>query len=185
MKTSTLSVRPMTAPDVVLISDYWCTASDDVLRGMGADPAKMPTRDNWHQMLHTQLETPMLEKKSWCMIWLVDDVPAGHCNINKIVPGREAYMHLHLWQSDGRQKGMGAKLVAMTLPYFFENYSLEELYCEPYALNPAPNRTLAKVGFKLVRQEVTTPGILNFEQEVNLWKITKKEINLLGYASKK
>jgi RimJ/RimL family protein N-acetyltransferase len=73
----------------------------------------------------------------------------------------------------------------MTLPYFFENYSLEELYCEPYALNPAPNRTLAKVGFKLVRQEVTTPGILNFEQEVNLWKITKKEINLLGYASKK
>lgn len=68
MQTTTLSVRPMTAPDVALISGYWCAASDDFLRGMGADPARMPTKDNWHQMLNTQLDTPMLEKKSWCMM---------------------------------------------------------------------------------------------------------------------
>lgn len=171
----------MAQEDIALISDYWCTASNDFLRGMGAAPAKMPTKESWHKMLHTQLETPMLEKKSWCMIWLKNDEPVGHCNINKIVPGKEAFMHLHLWQSNSRQKGMGAKLVAMTIPYFFEHYKLQELYCEPYAFNDAPNRTLAKVGFKLVKQVVTTPGILNFEQEVNLWRIHRKEMEDLGY----
>jgi len=164
MNDSILSVRPMTATDVALICDYWCTASHDSLRGMGADPAKMPTRDNWLQMLNTQLETPMSGKKSWCMVWLADGEPVGHCNINKIIAGKEAYMHLHLWHGVSRQKGMGTKFVKMTIPYFFENYNLQQLYCEPYALNAAPNSTVAKVGFKLVHQEVTTPGFLNFNR---------------------
>ena len=44
---------------------------------------------------------------------------------------------------------------------------LENLYCEPYALNLAPNGTLLKLGFKLVKQYETTPGSINFYQKVN------------------
>jgi hypothetical protein len=45
------------------------------------------------------------------------------------------------------------------------------LYCEPYALNPAPNKTLEKLGFKFLKTYTTIPGWINFEQEVNLWEL--------------
>ena len=45
-----------------------------------------------------------------------------------------------------------------------------------YAENPGPNRTLAKLGFRLIKRYRTVPGIINFEQEVNRyvmdWPVT-------------
>ena len=111
------------------------------------------------------------------MIWQMDNEPIGHCNVNKIKFGEEAYMHLHLWNSDGRKKGMGAELVKMSLPYFFEKLELKKIYSEPYALNPAPNKTLVKAGFTFVKEYITTPGFLNFEQPVNLWELTYEQFN--------
>jgi RimJ/RimL family protein N-acetyltransferase len=103
---------------------------------------------------------------------LLNDQPIGHCNVNKIIFGEEAYMHLHLWQNNTRQKGMGATLVKKSIPFFFKNLKLKRLYCEPYALNPAPNKTLEKIGFQLVKEYVTVPGYLNFEQPVKRWELT-------------
>lgn len=140
----TLSVRELTEPDIELIANYWLTASDDLLWSMGADPAKVPPRDFWIEMLSAQLRAAYNEKPSYATIWLVDGEPVGHCNVNKITFGDEAYMHLHMWQGDNRRKGMGVDLVKMSVPYFFKNLQLKNLYSEPYALNIAPNRTLEK-----------------------------------------
>ncbi len=90
-------------------------------------------------------------------------------------------MHLHIWNSEVRKMGLGTQLVKMSLPYFFKNMNLKKLYCEPYALNPAPNNTLKKVGFEFVKEYITIPGFLNFEQQVNLWELTYdkfKEVQL-------
>lgn len=174
MSTPHLSIREIQAGDIPLITNYWLTADPDFLVAMGVDLAKMPKEDEWHAMLAEQLATPHPHKKSWCMIWLIDGVPSGHSNINKIVPGEEAYMHLHLWHATTRQRGAGADLVRMTIPHFFETYELQRLYCQPFAHNPAPNSTLKKLGFELERTEVTVPNWLNFEQEVNLWVLTRE-----------
>lgn len=171
MPHNTLSVREIQQNDVQSIAQYWLGADPEFLRGMGADPDKLPDKEGWIKMLSEQLSQPYAEKKSYCIIWELDGKPVGHSNVNKIVFGEEAYMHLHLWIGGVRQKGMGTTLVKMTLPYFFENLKLKKLYCEPYALNPAPNKTLEKVGFGFVKQYVTTPGWINFEQAVNLWEL--------------
>ncbi|MEI2738174.1 MAG: GNAT family protein [Chitinophagaceae bacterium] len=172
MKSNRLSVREIKETDIPLILDYWLSADADFLAGMGADIAKLPARQDWEVMLAAQLSQPYKEKQSYCIIWLADDVPVGHSNTNKIQFGEEAYMHLHLWKADKRQKGMGAELVKMTLPYFFNKLQLKRLYCEPYALNPAPNKTLEKVGFTFVKEHLTIPGSLNFEQPAKLWELT-------------
>ena len=59
----------------------------------------------------------------------------------------------------------------MTVPYYFTNYHLQRLYCEPSALNEAPNKVIEKAGFNFVKNYITIPGWLNFEQEVSLWKM--------------
>lgn len=169
-----LSVREIQIEDIELIANYWLASEPDYLVGMGVDLKKLPTREEWSNMLRQRINLPVEEKMSYALIWLVAGNPVGHTNVNSIKFGNSAHMHLHLWQSEIRQKGIGTELVKKSLPYFFENLKLNVLYCEPYALNPAPNKTLERVGFEFEKRYTTTPGSLNFEQEVNRWKLTKE-----------
>ena len=177
LNESVISVREITKDDIEPLINYWTSADDAFLTGMGVDLNKMPDKDAWQQILSEQLNQPYNEKKSYCIIWQVNEKAIGHSNVNKIIFGEEAYMHLHIWNEATRQKGNGLKLIHMTLPYFFENLELKKIYCEPYAHNPAPNKTLAKAGFLFVKKYTTTPGYLNFEQEVNQWLMTREKIH--------
>ena len=177
-----ISVRELQHSDIERITNYWLTSPDDYLIHMGVDLNRMLLREEWIAMLTEQLNTPIENKKSYAIIWEIDGEPIGHCNIGKIIPGEEAHMHLHMWQPHTRQKGIGVPLIKMTLPYFFNNYKLKNLFCEPHAHNAAPNKALSKAGFSLVKTYITTPGILNYEHETNRWLMTREayEQMLLG-----
>jgi RimJ/RimL family protein N-acetyltransferase len=170
-----LQVREMEERDVNLIASYWVDSDPDHMVSMGVDLDKIPKRSQIQNMLMEQLSQDYSEKGTYALIWVVDGVPVGHCNVNKIEFGKKAYMHLHFWQSKYRAKGMGSNLLKMSLPYFFERLNLQELLCEPYALNPAPNKILEKIGFKFIKSHICVPGYLNFEQEVNTWGLTRED----------
>lgn len=167
-----LTVREIREKDIEPIIEYWLDSSSSFMRSMGVDISKIPGEEQWREMLSEQIDQSYKEKKSYCIIWEVDDRAVGHSNINKIIFGEEAYMHLHIWYEDIRKKGFGVSFVKLTIPWFFEKYQLKNLYCEPYALNPAPNKTLEKIGFEFVKEYATTPGWLNFEQPVKLWMMS-------------
>ena len=177
MNKNHLSVREIQEEDVEAIIDYWLHAEPAFLTGMGVDLKKIPTAEQWKEMLTEQINQPYTEKKSYCTIWLVDDKAIGHSNVNKIIFGQEAFMHLHIWKNEFRQKGTGTELVKLSLPLFFKNLDLKKIYCEPYALNPGPNKTLEKLGFKFVKTYTTISGWLNFEQPVNLWELSYEIYN--------
>lgn len=176
MSEPVLSVKELTDSDIPLITDYWLSAPDEFLTGMGVDLGKMPSREQWYDNLQQQIGQPYREKLSYCMIWLLDGEPVGHTNINKIKFGVEAYMHLHLWKPGLRNSGYGIRFVKMAIPYFFKNMELKKLYCEPYAFNPAPNKALEKLGFRFVGENITTPGWLNFEQRVRFWEMGVEDV---------
>ena len=180
MAREELSVREIQLEDIEFIINYWLNADKEFLENMGVDASKIPPKQEWQNILKQQLHQSYREKQSYCIIWQLDGKAVGHSNVNKIIFGQEAYMHLHLWKKELRKSGLGTDLVKMTLPYFFNNLNLITLYSEPYALNAAPNNTLKRVGFEFVKENITTPGWLNFEQKVNLWKLAcqkLKEIN--------
>jgi len=131
----------------------------------------VPDESYWQEALRSQIKSGYDEKQSYCTIWLIDGEPVGHCNVNKIIFGQEAYMHLHLWKADSRQSGLGTSFVKLSLPYFFHNLQLKTLYCEPYALNPAPNATLKKLGFDFIKEYITIPGSFSFEQPTKRWEM--------------
>jgi RimJ/RimL family protein N-acetyltransferase len=170
-----LSVRELQHADIPLFLDYWFTAEESFIKGMGVDVSKLPPQEQFSKMLENLLATPVQQRMSYCIVWLLDGKPIGHCNTNPTTYGQEAKMHLHLWHSTERRKGMGTGLVKMTLPYFFNVLQLKTLWCEPYALNPAPNKTLEKVGFEFVKEYITVPGAFNFEQPVKQWRMTKEQ----------
>ncbi len=180
MLKNNLQVKLLSGDEIPLIVDYWTSASPEFLKGMGADPQKIPTKNDLSDMLQNVVAAPFNEKKALATIWFINGIPSGHCNVNAIEYGKSAFMHLHLWKGASRKKGFGSTLVKMSIPFFFEHLSLQLLYSEPYALNPAPNKTLDKIGFTFEKRHRTIPGSLNFEQEVNRWSLTKEDWAILN-----
>jgi RimJ/RimL family protein N-acetyltransferase len=174
-----ISVKPTTIEHYENIVQYFVDAEQTFLNGMGVDPNKLPTRESWLKTLHDNHSLPIKERSIFYVIWYLDGEAIGHCNINKIIFGSEAYMHLHMWRPEIRKAGLGSQFVRKSIPFFFEAFSLRVLYCEPYALNPAPNKTLTKLGFEFVRNYETTPGIISFPQSVNRWQLTEERFKSL------
>ena len=174
-KELNINVREIQREDIGLVTDYWLNSDPDFLVAMGVDLKKLPTRKELIQVLTQQIENSLDQKQSYALIWELNGEPVGHCNVNQIIFGQEAFMHLHLWKHLDRKNGMGSHLVRKSLSLFFEKLELEIIYCEPYTLNPAPNKTLAGIGFEFEKRYETIPGTLNFKQEVNRWKLTREK----------
>ncbi len=169
------TVREMKEGDIEQVIDYFVSASPSFLAGMGVDIKKLPDKHAWMKLLSKELDKPYEEKEFHYITWLIDNQPVGHSNVNKIRYGKEAFMHLHLWHGSDRKKGSGSWFVRETLPHYFERLALNTLFCEPYALNPAPNKILLKLGFEFEHTYETVPGAINFHQQVNRYALTREQ----------
>ena len=169
------SIREIERNEIELIINYFNQSEHAFLRGMGVDPEKLPNHRQWHQLILDDWMQPIENRQFYYLIWLIDNTPVGHSNINKIVYGDHAYLHLHLWEQDDRKMGHGTYFIKACISTYFEKFDLQTLICEPYALNSAPNKTLARTGFELIKQYETTPGWINFHQKVNRWTLLRKK----------
>ena len=82
-------------------------------------------------------------------------------------------MHLHILEVSTRRRGLGAKFVKLSASKYFETFELKHLYCEPNALNVAPNRTLQRAGFTYLFSHETIPGPINFRQVTTRWALDR------------
>lgn len=169
-------VREMKLEEANLMIDYFLGSDLRFLDGMGVDPDKLPSQSEWFELLRQDFAMPMQQRKFFYLVWDVEGSPIGHCNINRIVFGETAYMHLHIWNGSHRRSGVATRLLRQSITRFFEQFELERLYCEPYARNPAPNQTLPKHGFQLIKTYETTPGWIAYFQPVNLWELGRETV---------
>jgi RimJ/RimL family protein N-acetyltransferase len=147
--------------------DYFLGADAAFLHGMGVDPAKLPQREDWLDAAMRDHGRPDRQRQRFYLAWIHDGMPVGHSSVNKIAIGEEAFIHLHLWDAALRKLGLGTEFFKASAQEFVRALHLKRVYCEPYAENPAPNRVLAKCGFRFVKRYRTVPGDINFEQDVN------------------
>jgi ribosomal-protein-alanine N-acetyltransferase len=176
-----IEVRPFSSrEEYELMLDYFYNADDRFLLGMGVDRRKLPERAKWLDALVADHEKPDNEKDRFYLVWILRGDRVGHSSINKIVPGNEAFIHLHLWNSQLRRGGLGTEFVRRSASFYFERFNLKKLVCEPYAENPAPNRVLEKLGFAFVGRHRTTPGVIAYEQDVNRYELRRPKPNQRG-----
>lgn len=165
----TRTVREMKKADINLIADYFLECSPEFLMALGVDINKLPGKKEWSTIISNDAVKPVGSKKLYYVIWEINDIPVGHSNINNIIFGEEAYMHLHMWHSHNRNKGDGSYFIKKFIYYYFQKFKLQKLFCQRNALNPAPNKTLEHAGFEFVKRYEIISGWLNFKQFVNLW----------------
>ena len=168
------TVRPFAnAAEYEGMIDYFLGGGDEFLAGMGVDLAKLPTREEWLRAALADHARPDAQKERFYVAWLLDERIVGHSSISHIELGETAHCHLHLWEQGLRRTGMGSAFLRGSIDLYFERFALKSLASEPYAENPAPNRALPKLGFRLVRRYRTVPTGMAFEQDVNRYEIAR------------
>ncbi len=167
------SLREMSLHETKLMIRYFLAGTPEYLRGMGVDCAKLPSAADWYLGLEADYSKPLTDREFFYLAWLADDEPIGHCNVNKIDFGNEAFMHLHIWSAEHRQCGCATQLLPMSITTFFERLELQRLYCEPFSMNPGPNELLPKLGFQFDKSYETTPSAITFHQLVSRWRIDR------------
>jgi ribosomal-protein-alanine N-acetyltransferase len=169
-----IDVRPFSSrEEYELMLDYFYKADEPFLRGMGVDRLKLPQRDKWLDALLVDHEKPDKERDRFYLVWIFRGQRIGHSSINNIIHGTEAFIHLHLWNSQLRRGGLGTEFVRRSANFYFERFNLKKLVCEPWADNLAPNRVLEKLGFAFVRRYRTIPGVITYEQDVNRYELRR------------
>jgi RimJ/RimL family protein N-acetyltransferase len=168
-----MEIRPFrTKKEYEQMVDYFTQSTDEFLRGMGIDPAKLPAREDWLEEVWEDHHRPGREKDRFYLAWIYEDELVGHSSINKIQWGEEGSIHLHLWKPELRRIGIGSEFFRRSISHFFKVLRLKKIYCEPYAENPGPNKVLSGLGFTLVKTWKTIPGKTCFEQNVNRWELS-------------
>jgi RimJ/RimL family protein N-acetyltransferase len=166
--------RLMKLSEAGLIVDYFHESTPEFLNSLGVDKAKLPDRARWLAHYQQEFSLPVEQRKSLLVTWLLDDEAIGFSTADKIKIGEEAYMHLHIVRPGKRRAGIGTELVRQTVKIYFDTLKIEKLFCEPYALNDAPNRTLERAGFSFVKTHECVPGPLNFYQPVKRWVLERR-----------
>ncbi len=169
-----LEVRPFHhQDDFAGMIDYFLGGEHSFLRGMGIEPSKMPTREQWLAAALEDAGRDDSAKERLYVAWLIDGSIAGHSSLSHIQFGKTGHCHLHVWVRNLRRSGAGRELLARSIDIYFERFQLEFLACEPYAENPGPNAVLPKLGFRFVRRYRTTPTSICFEQDVNRYEVQR------------
>jgi RimJ/RimL family protein N-acetyltransferase len=169
----TRRARPMQLSETDIIIDYFQSASPEYLNTLGVDPSRLLERAQWKARFEHLFARPIEERNFFAIIWEIDGQPAGWSSADKVVFGEEAYMHLHVIDPARRRQGNGTFFVRESANIYFDTLRISRLYCEPHALNVAPNRTLQAAGFKYVKTHETVPGPFNFHQPVTRWLLEK------------
>lgn len=169
--TARLTVREMQLAEVGIRIDYFHDASDEHLQMLGVDRELLPAREAWRAFYEEDFARPARDRTSFLLVWERDGSVVGFSSADRIVFGKEAFMHLHILSPTTRGKGLGVEFVKESARIYFQTLELERLFSEPNALNVAPNRALQRAGFRFLFTHETTPGPINFPQLTTRWML--------------
>ncbi|MGH7640960.1 MAG: GNAT family N-acetyltransferase [Candidatus Dormibacteria bacterium] len=155
--------------EVAIRIDYFHNASDDHLRHLGVDRRLLPDRDSWLRFYRDDYALPIEDRLNYNLLWLLDDEVVGFSTADPIRFGEEAFMHLHILEPGQRHQGLGQHFVRLSARKYFRTLHLQRLFCEPNALNVAPNRTLQRAGFRYLFSHRVRPNPINFPQVTTRW----------------
>ncbi|MCU1489068.1 MAG: uncharacterized protein JWM85_473 [Acidimicrobiaceae bacterium] len=172
-----LVVREMGLSEVGIRIEYLHGATDAYLKQMGVDRARLASREEFLAFYEADYARPLRERLSYSLVWELDGETVGFSSTDRIVFGKQAFMHLHILSAERRAAGLGTAFVRESAKVYFEVLELERLFCEPNAFNVAPNRTLQRAGFSYLFTHETIAGSINFLQPMTRWMLERSQLD--------
>jgi RimJ/RimL family protein N-acetyltransferase len=133
----------------------------------------MPEPGLWRQNYQREYAQALEQRTSFQVAWLLDDEIVGFSTLDKLRFRDQANMHLHIVRPERRRSGHGVEFVRRSAALYFDTLQLQRLFCQPNALNTAPNRILQAAGFRYVKTLMTAPSLLNYRQPITRWVLER------------
>ncbi len=168
---TTISVRDIEAGDIPLLNGYWQGLSDADIKRMSIDRTQLPTPEDFAARVGKVVGTPVKDRVSDPLIWVLNGNVAGFTTLTNIERGKQAEIHLHIIDPKVRGQGLGTQWFALSLKQYFRRHGLEKIVCQPASANPGPNGMMRALGIKPVRTYVTKPSPICVEHEVTRYEI--------------
>lgn len=167
--SSGLRVREMRLEEVDIRIDYFHDASDEYLRLLGVERARLLSRQAWREFYVADFAKPIRDRANYLLAWELDGDVVGMAIADQFVFGEHSFMHLHILTGDKRRSGLGTEFVKLTAAHLFAALEIKRLYCQPNAFNIAPNRTLQSAGFRYEFTKELAPRPTDFPQPLTRW----------------
>lgn len=169
------NVREISVNDTERLADYWSNLTNEEAFRIGIDTDEIPNKSTIIEMLNHQIAVPNSDKNTFILIWELDGVPIGHSNITPIVTNDFANIHFHIWDRNNWKSGLGEKYIRLSIPIFFEQYSLNRIYGVFHTNNIAAEKLFQKLGFTLADEYETRPGDWSLYQSVKKYVLNKED----------
>ncbi len=166
-------IKPLCEHELEKVVDYFLNLSPEDDKRMSIARKILPSREKWVKLLVDDSHNKLTDRQFYYLGWLLNGKIIGHCGINKIQYGKEAYFHLHLWNPNLRKQGLSTNYLRSAIHFYFEKFLLQKIIAEPKTENIAPNKALLKAGFVLIDTYLTKPSDLNYKHQVNRYELTK------------
>jgi RimJ/RimL family protein N-acetyltransferase len=167
-----VKIRELQASDIEGIIAYFQRLSAVELVEMGIDSTSLKLEDDWKKWFEQNLYQSLYKVAAYFLIWDIDDVMVGFTFVDRIVYGRDAYMHMYLIQPQLRKSGHGQKFMRQSTKALFNQFKFDELYCEPSAINTEAQRALQACGFKYVKTHNKPSPDFAYKVPLSQWRLT-------------
>jgi RimJ/RimL family protein N-acetyltransferase len=129
--------------DIDAIVDYWHLNSEDYLRGMGADPARLGTPAQTRARYMRALRSGDPAQSSILYSIKLDGAFVGFTTLNQHDPHTN-YSHWHIADPAKRRGGISTALYPHRVKMYFDTANLERLIHQTRPQNVGVNRMLDK-----------------------------------------
>jgi RimJ/RimL family protein N-acetyltransferase len=169
-----LRLRDLQEEDIPALVSYWLDSSPEYIRSIGADPRKIPSRD---QLLATYRSALPEHGAGRSRVVLVVESAEGHLiaytNLT-IKSADESYAHVHILDPAYRSRGIAQTLFPHAIRQFFRLVPIRKILMQTSPENQRVNRFLQAVGLTPEQVHIANPDGMARPGDFNVYTLERR-----------
>jgi len=169
-----IRLRDLQEQDIPALISYWVDSSPEYIRSIGADPRKIPSRD---QLLATYRSAlPEAGPGRSRVVVIVESAKGnliGYTNLF-IKSADEAYAHVHILDPAYRSRGIAQTLFPHAIRLFFRLAPIGRILMQTSPENQRVNRFLQAVGLTPERIHIADPDGMARPGDFNVYTLERR-----------
>lgn len=167
----TIVLRDLVEDDIEAIVSYWHDGDPAFLHSLGADPAKLVSRETTRERLLSSLDPIGLPAKAYFVLSSGRDLLA-YTNLN-FRSASEAFAHFHVLHTGFRIKAVMYVLFPEVVRTFFSRFPLERIEMQTRHDNRNIDRLLRRFGLTPRQEFLDTPDGFGRAGNFNIYELKR------------
>jgi RimJ/RimL family protein N-acetyltransferase len=174
LQGAVVRLRDLHENDIAALVSYWADSSPEYIRSIGADPSKIPSRDELLAGYRSALPVNGPGRSRFVLIGeSLDGSLVGYTNLT-VKSAEESYAHVHILEPRARYAGIAQAMFPHVLRQFFRLTEVRTISMQTSPENVRVNRFLQAVGLTPLRVHISDPDGMARPGEFNVYTVERR-----------